>query len=100
MSIREMQEYELKFGQLDTGPGGVAKTLGYDDVPFEKFTNKAPILFRIKIYEYIYINENVSEWQLIREHVRDLRKPKNKNWLISVSMWAVTNGKRIEIERK
>lgn len=58
----------------------------------EKFTNRGPLLIVIKIYE--------DTGDLIREHTRDIRKGKNKDWLIDAMLWAVNNQKRVQIERK
>jgi hypothetical protein len=63
----------------------------------EKFTNRGPLLIHVKIYDKTTFDEN---WVLIREHTRDIRKGKNRDWLIGAMLWAVSNQKRVEIERK
>ena len=66
----------------------------------EKFTNRGPLLIVIKIYEEALNSTYKDEWVLIREHTRDIRKGKNKDWLIGAMLWAVNNQKRVQIERK
>jgi hypothetical protein len=56
------------------------------------FKNKGPLVVKIKIYELT--------GELIRDHKRDIRKGKNKDWMIGAILWAVQNQKRVEIERK
>lgn len=57
----------------------------------EKFKNRSPLVVKVKIYDGT---------DLIRDHSRDIRKSKNKDWLINAMMWALQNGKRVEIQRK
>lgn len=67
----------------------------------QKFTNRSPLLIVIKIYEKPLIKDtNCEDWVLIREHKRDIRKGKNKDWIVNAIMWAICNQKRVEIERK
>ena len=60
---------------------------------FEKFTNRSPLIIKIKIYDRV-------DNKQIREHIRNFRNSPSKDWLIDAIMWACCNGMRVEIERK
>lgn len=64
-----------------------------EPLPDEKFKNRSPLLVKISIFD-------LDTGEQIRDHTRDIRKGKNKEWLTNAMMWAVMNNKRIEIRRK
>lgn len=60
---------------------------------FEKFKNRSPLIIKIKVFDRV-------DNKQIREHIRNFRNGVSKDWLVSVVMWAISNQKRVEIERK
>ena len=64
------------------------------DAPsFEKFKNRSPLIIKIKVFDRV-------DNKQIREHIRNFRNGISKDWLIDVIYWAISNQKRVEIERK
>lgn len=62
-------------------------------IPDEKFKNRGPLLVKISIFD-------LDTGEQIRDHTRDIRKRKDREWLTKVTMWAIMNNKRIEIRKK